>query len=443
MRFVAVDSETDLISPGIIAPPLVCVSVAERIDGVIGLALFDHLQGLDVVESLLRDKNVTLIFHNGPYDLAVFARERPWLLPLIFAALAAGRIADTQIREQLIMIKRGDMTFDNVKIEKAPTFDEAGDIVEAEDDDDGDDTGESAGWKRVKKQYTLAGLVAHYLRKKMDKGEDDDDGGPRLTFGPYRGRIHELPERHRKYATDDAGDTLCVFEAQSPVESGGRPNLARFVSPDERMQAGAGFALHLCAVHGVRTDADALDDLQTKLEELQARLGEKLQRRQLVRPKKTKGVIKLSRNMTLIKQLVSASFKARGLPCPMTNPSKRYPEGQVSTSKDTVEAAASFDYPKGCKAEDRSRWLSGLPITIDKQEIPGITNAAYDLAVANNAAAALEPLVAFANTQKILGTYVKPMWLGVTMPMNSRPNCLVETGRTSWGAMVLTVDDGT
>lgn len=452
-RYVAVDTETDLIAPGVLTPFLVCVSTAERVDGVIGLALFDHLQGLDRFEALLRDENVCLVFHNAPFDLAVFARERPWLMPLIFRALAEGRIADTQTREQLIMIKRGDMAFDNVKIDRGPrvsdaaagALDENGDPVEDTEDDDEGDTGESAGWKRVKKQYTLAGLVAHYLRRKLDKGEEDDDGGPRMTFGPLRGvPLDQWSPRHVIYAKDDAGTTLEVFEAQCSVDSDGVPLRDRLVSPDERMQVAAGFALHLCAVNGVRTDAEALDTLEQKLLELQKKLGEKLQRAQLVRPKKTKGVFKLSRNMTLIKALVAASFKARGLPVPMTKPSKRFPDGQVSTAKDTVEAAASFDYPKDLKTEDRSRWLSGLPVTIEAKdkttiEIDGITDAVYDLAVKNNAAAALEPLVAFAQTQKILGTYVKPMWLGVTCPMNSRPNTLVETGRTSWGAMTLKV----
>ena len=197
MRFVAVDSETGLIEPGLLTPPLVCVSVAERVSGTIGAQLFDHLEGLDYVEALLRDPDVTIVFHNGPYDLAVFACERPWLMPLIFAALAGARIADTQTREQLLMIARGDMRFQN---------------VESDDEgDDGDDEGESSGWSRIKKKYTLDALSQHYRKKALNK-----EGGERTSFGPLRGvPIYLWPEQHRIYACDDAVATLEVFEPQA------------------------------------------------------------------------------------------------------------------------------------------------------------------------------------------------------------------------------------
>lgn len=438
-RFVAVDTETFLIEAGILAPELVCVSAAERVDGRIRLHLFDHDNGIRFFESLLLDDAVTLIFHNAPFDLAVFGRAAPHLMPLIFRALAIGRIADTQTREQLIMIRRGDMAFDTVKREAKDRDDDD----EDDDHEDEDDSGESAGWKRIKKNYTLAGLIAHYLRRKLDKGEDEDDGGPRMTFAALRHvRIEQWPERHKRYAVDDAGATLEVFESQAPQSEDlpPRPLLEKYVSPDERMQVCAGFALHLCAVHGVRTDAEAIDDLETRLLEVQRALGIKLQRRGLVRPKKTKGVVKLSRSLVLIRALVSQAFAARGLPVPMSDPSKKFPQGQVSTSKETIENAAAFTYPAGLHADNRSRWLSGLPVKIDGAEVSGIDDDTFDRLTRDNPAAALEPLVAFAQTQKILGTYVVPMKQGVSMPMNSRPNTLVETGRTSWAAMTLKVD---
>ena len=424
VRYVGVDTETALIYAGRLAPPLSCGSFAERgDDGVIDLKLLNYIDAVDYFEALLLDPCVVLIFHNGPFDLCVFATERPELMPLIFRAMAANRIADTQTREQLIMIARGDMAYS---------------VEQRDEDDEGDDEDESPGWKRVKKQYTLAGLTKHYLRRELDK-----DDGPRLTYGALRYVPIDLwSPRQVSYAKDDAGSTLEVFEAQAPKDTEGNAVLTKYVSPDERMQVGAAFALHLAAVHGVRTDAEAIDVLETRLLELQQRLGERLVQASLVRPKREKGVVKLARNMAAIRTLIAASFTERTppLPVPYTDPSPRFPQGQISTAKETIEAAASFPYPEGIKADDHARYLAGLDVKIDDTKHALLAPEFFDV-LAKHKPAALEPLVAFAQTQKILGTYVRPMKLGVTIPMNSRPNVLVETGRTSWGAMTLKVRD--
>ncbi len=438
MRFVSADSETARIRPGLIAPPLVCVSYAERIAGVIQTGLLNHVDSVEHMRALLEDPNVTLVFHNGSYDLAVLAAEAPYLIPLIFAALAANRIADTQIREQLIMIRRGDMTFQNVKVAAAENDDEDGDS----DEDAEDDTGESAGWKRIKKRYTLDALSLHYLRRALDKADD----GWRLRYAELRDvPVEQWPERASAYAIGDSVATLEIFECQAPNEDGLTPELHRYVSPDERMQVCAAFALHLCAVWGVRTDADALDTLETKLNAIQKGLGAKLLHAGLLRYKKEKGVTKLARTMKAIRQLVVSECRARSMPVPLTKKGlelavKNEPidlDKYTSTSRDTLEAVASFLYPEDVGLDDRPSWLAGDEVKTKAGPIPGLTFEAFAAVAKQKAAAALEPLVAFANTQKILGTYCKPMALGVVTAMNSRPNVLVESGRTSWGAMSL------
>lgn len=431
MRFVAVDSETFLIEPGILAPTLVCVSTAERVGTQVFDALYDHVDGVELVRQLLLDPNVTLIFHNGSFDLAVFCRENPALISLVFKALAQRRIRDTQTAEQLLMIKRGDMSYENIEVENEDEDDLTG-------GDDADD-GESSAWKRVKKNYGLAALSERYRKVKLDKGEDDEDGGARMTYGPLRGvPIAQWPEKHVTYAKGDAVATLEIHELQRD----GQPE--NMVSPDEGMQVAAAFALHLCAAWGVRTDADALDALETKLNRIQDGLGIRLLRSGLLRPKREKGKIKLSRNMKAIKDVVSAAYASRGLSVPMTTPKNPKAIPQVSTSKDTLEGAARFSYPEDVKVDDRSSWLAGHTVKAKDREIPGLDLDDFLERVKgdDSHAQSLEPLVAFANCQKILGTYVKPMWLGVTMPMNSRPNVLVETGRTSWGAMTLKRPEG-
>lgn len=460
LRFVAVDTETGLIQAGLLAPPLVCVSFAERvIGGVIRRELLDHLEGVERVRELLLDPTVVLIFHNGPYDLAVLGAADPSLMPLIFDTLAAGRIADTQIREQLIMIARGDMGFQSVKRggDEDPDA-EASDESEDGDDegDDEDDSGESNAWKRIKKRYTLDALSWHYLRRRLDKADD----GWRLRYIELLGiPIAQWPDRAVTYAIEDAVSTLEVFEHQAPMAPGESRRLEELVSPDERAQVCAAFALHLCAVRGLRTDAEALDELEQRLLKNQNALGLKLMRAGLLKQKREKGIVKLARNMKPIRALVMAEFERLKLPVPLTKKGIEFaaagkpidPAKHISTAKDTLEQAASFPYPEDVGADDRATWLAGFEVEHKDRKkhkgemIAGLTLEAFELArtdpkVDGAAARALEPLVAFANTQKILGTYVRPMKLGICYPMNSRPNVLVETGRTSWGAMTLTVD---
>ncbi len=434
MRYVSIDSETDLIRPGRIAPPLTCVSIAERVDGRVRSGLLGHVEGIRYVRSLLEDENVTLIGHNFSYDLAVFAAEDPSLLPLIFRTIAAKRVADTMLREQLILIARGDMAFTNERIKLPARLDPS----ESHEDEGEDDDGESSGWKRVKKNYTLAGLSAHYLRRTLDKGEDGDESAIRLTFGPWRGvPLDKWPADRAKYAVDDAIATLEIFEAQAPRkerEGAGlpEPDLDVYVSPDERMQVAAAFALHLCAVRGVRTDGVAIAALEKKLTTMQAGLGQKLLGAGLLKAKSKRDPT-LSRDMKAIRALVEKAYAERGLPLPLT------PKGSTSTAKDTIEAAADYPYPERVPIDERAVWLAGMPVKIkgETEPLPGCTVSSFVDVRAKSPGAALEPLVAFANCQKILGTYVKPMKGGIDGPLSSRPNTLVESGRTSWGAMIM------
>ncbi len=443
-RHVSIDTETFLIRPGLIAPPLVCVSYAERINGIIQDGLLDHVDGIAFLRMLLEDEDVVLVFHNGPYDLAVIAAECPALITLIFRALAANRIADTQTREQLIMIARGDMGFQNVEIAEDESEDDEGDL---------EDESESAGWKRIKKRYTLDALSIHYLRRALDKADD----GWRLRYRELKGiPIAQWPERAVAYAKGDAVATLEVFEAQAPTvdDDGLTPELDRFVSPDERMQVCAAFALHLCACHGMRTDAEAIDVLETRLLSIQRGLGTKLLKAGLIREKREKGIKKFARSMKLIRALVVDECNRRELPIPLTKKGLELTAaGQpidhgkhVSTSKDTLESVASFPYDERVSLDDRSSWLAGLEVAHRDQKdhrdetIAGLEADAFELLRQQKPAYGLEPLVTYANCQKVLGTYLKPMQLGICLPMNSRPNVLVETGRTSWSAMNLEIN---
>lgn len=104
MTVIAFDTETWLIEPGLLAPPLVClqwqVAGAEP-----RLEHRDRWAKQNIEHWLAGD--AILVGHNVAYDMAVIAAQWPDLLPAIVAKYDRDQVTDTLIREQLIMISRG------------------------------------------------------------------------------------------------------------------------------------------------------------------------------------------------------------------------------------------------------------------------------------------------------------------------------------------------
>ena len=109
---VAFDCETHKIQPGLLAPPLVCASVA-RWNPTTGRSegrLLDAEQARVVFRELL-ESDCTIVGANIAYDCGVMAADAAArgvdLMPLIFAAYEAGRIYDVQIAEALHAVAIG------------------------------------------------------------------------------------------------------------------------------------------------------------------------------------------------------------------------------------------------------------------------------------------------------------------------------------------------
>lgn len=213
----ALDSETFLIFPGNLAPSIVCVSWA-RADAS-GVVHANDPGARALVEEALDGRTV---YANAPFDLAVFARRWPDLLPKIFDALEDGRVHDVQTREKLLDLARGTFRF--------------------EEDEDG---------KIRAKGYSLFDITRRRLGRTLDKDT-------------WRMRYHDLfdtpvdqwPEGAREYADGDAVSTLQIFEAQEPLK--------KFLGL-EAANVRAHFALHLAACWGFRTDAEAVDRLEVRV----------------------------------------------------------------------------------------------------------------------------------------------------------------------------------
>jgi DNA polymerase-1 len=323
MKVIALDTETYLIQPGLLAPPLVCVSfctVAE--DGTPNPpGLLDRAAGLDFIEALLRrieaGEDIHIVIHNAAFDMAVFCVERPHLLPLVFKAYDEGRIHCTKVRDQMLLNARGEM----------------------QDEDDGPKT-----------EFHLASAVLRRFGVDISESKNDPNAW-RLRYGELDGvPLSEWPAEAVTYAKDDAGWHLKVYLDQER-EDHGEAVCERGYWPlkDEPGQTRAAFFLHLMSMHGVLTDATAVGALEAHLTEVVEVASAKLKASGIFKGKSTKkrdtGLIEVtwSKDTKVIKEKVEAGFAARNLHVPRTDPSDSHPDGQVKMDEDTLRMSGDPD----------------------------------------------------------------------------------------------------
>ena len=369
MSTIAFDTETELIAPGVLIPRLVCLSYSDgTTTDLIGQSdAADFFRAFPPAYDLL-------VGHNVAYDLAVLCRQDPKLVPGIFDLYEQDRIRDTMIREQLARIRDGSFQV-----------------------------------RRQKKKYSLAALAGEYLGRSLDKSADTW----RLRYGELINTpIAKWPEDARRYACEDARATYDVFVAQP-------------TSPDEGLQCRAAFALHLMSAWGVRTDAQAIAELEIALLEKSLSLRDSLVdfgliRRVVKTQKQYDGHLKRATQLASelpehpsekqTKALEAARERCEALPgsvehikvtsklkrlvqealgeaAPRTAPTARHPNGQVKTDEDTLSMVA--DQPE------------------------------------------LQRYAKYVGAEKLLTTYVAKLWDGTARPINSRFHALVESGRTS------------
>lgn len=319
-RFVSIDSETALILSGNLAPPLVCLSIAERNSQTNEVAT-DLLLRDDAIARyhvLLRDPSVHIVIHNAAFDLGVAANEDQSLLPLIFDAYREGRIHCTIALQKLIDVAAGMRKFRR----------KDGVITKA--------------------SYTLQSLVEWYYQEQLEKEETW-----RLSYALLKDvPLTRWPADAKKYAIYDAIWHLKTFEAQQKYIKDRFGEL-----PNQIDTQRAAWVLHLIGMQGVRADKPAVDHfiktceieinkMHNDLYNLCIKCGfdqenhntsncSSFENTNIFRKDK-KG--KFVRNMSEIRRRVEASFAAMQLDVPKTDPSKKFLEGQTRTDRETLEA---------------------------------------------------------------------------------------------------------
>lgn len=282
MRFIGFDTETGLIVPGCVIPPLVCVSRAGLSStGLVRYPVLTHENALPPFLELLQDPETCLSIHNAPFDLAVMVQEsgKDWehVLAWVFRAISEGRISDTETREKLLLNAEGLL-----------------------------DTAQGEEGRGV----PLWEVVRRYLQIDI-KSEKSGPDVWRLRYGELRGVLLELwPEEAVRYAQDDAVHHLLVHVKQTEKarETGYLDPRFPWLVTDERRQLAKKFALHLTSAWGIRTDKSRVQEL-TKAVEIQVREIEALLLREgLARQESTKGAVSVVENRRVVQDRVREAY---------------------------------------------------------------------------------------------------------------------------------------
>ena len=178
MTVKAFDTETELTTAVRPIPPLVCLSYSDGTRE--GSGLVNRWDSAELFASWL-ESHITLVAHNGYYDLLVLAKAHPELRPLIDRGLREGQFSDTGTRQQLIDNGKGTYLHD------------------------------VAG--RQVRFYSLAQLVRLYLGRDISASKEADSWRYRyveLINVP----VTDWPEDASKYAIDDSKYAWLVHKHQ-------------------------------------------------------------------------------------------------------------------------------------------------------------------------------------------------------------------------------------
>jgi DNA polymerase I len=218
------------------------------------------------------------------YDLACAIETYGADMPeRVWKAYDEGRVRDTRVRDMLIDIKEGRM--------------------------------------RNGRKYNLAAIAKR--RTGIDIS-DSKTGGWRLRFGELDGLpVSQYPREALNYVAQDGVVTRKVWENQT------------YESPDEALQCRAAWALHLMQCRGIRTDQKAVSDLRKRLcAEVDANFS-KIAKHGLAERKKDGG---WKKNMQPIRDRVEGVL---GDMVNRTEPTDRYPQGQIKTDSEALQECAS------------------------------------------------------------------------------------------------------
>lgn len=250
----------------------------------------------DVIKWLLTNDDILLINQNIAFDLGCVAYTWPDLAPFIIEKYDKLLIDDIMIREQLYAVARGYYK----------------------------------DKENIKGYFSLAGIVDRRFGVQLEKG------GIQLQYELVDNLpIEKYPKEYKDYSLFDAYWPIRVYYDQNE-------SFLRYfetdVIPDSKEQSRAHFAFFLSGkLCGIRTDPNEIVKVEKTFLEEQKAYEPALKHWGIIRSNGKK-------NKKRLQQIVEYAAKNQGLPEHeyYTNPSKKYENGQVSTSKETID---KLDFP--------------------------------------------------------------------------------------------------
>lgn len=467
---ISFDTETFLSQPGLLAPPLVCGSLATFWDrqaraihgqghpGIRG-ELLDIDRTLDALLVILEDPERILVGAHIAYDLLVcaveFARRRQKdIFPLIFKMYEEGRVYDVLIGEALNAIADGTLGSD-------PRT--GGDL-------------RNPRTNKPQKYYSLE-IVTDLCLGRIDAKANDEW---RLKYYLLKDiPIEDWPPPARTYPVDDTRNTHEVCLAQCGIlpkrakhlwrEKDGHAECERcktipglgpigdcWVTQRHRnlhqmaAQAYTAWAMHLGAAWGFNVDQDAVDKIETEVTEVREKASIPLIKAGLLKWKKDKGELKLGHSKSRIARWVASAYGASG-ECQtcggvgkVPSPSKKMPVRRAyDPEKDGVGctdcASTGFDLltAPGLTMTDPS---GKFPRGQVKADADTLNESGDDtlraLADYEEDAKTVENYIPYLRKAQITITGPDGVRIRYPRPLTLRPNVLLETDRVSYADQI-------
>lgn len=260
---IAFDTETALIRPALLAPPLVCVSWQEN-GSVARLA--HHSDAEPIIRGWL-ESDAILVGHNVAYDMAVICERFPALRALVFKAYDENRVTDTQLRQQLLDIAAG--VYRRKVGPKGKRIAQRYDLATTTD--------RCVGWKLEKDGWRYAYVefidvpLSDWLTRAVEVQAEARvklaKGAPANDVEQLTSLVQSTPEQCLEYPLMDARAALAVFLKQE--------QFGNYLA-NQYGQARAAFWLHLSSAWGLKTDEYGVDVLrretEAQLEEVETEL---------------------------------------------------------------------------------------------------------------------------------------------------------------------------
>lgn len=374
---IAIDTETHLIRPGLISPPIVCGSWATAQDK----GIVDPAELLAMVEKAFRDKEM-IAGANVAYDFGVIAARAPRLLDVIFDHYEQGLVWDVQIAQALDAIAGGHLFQDPVT--HGPLKNPV--------------TG------KISRRYSLDICCVLTLGKCDAKTNDTW----RLRYAELDGKpIATWPEEAKQYSQDDARNTFDVAKVQyegSQFKNVGF--LERHDLSHQEIHARAAWAMHLASMWGIRTDLVSVKDLSERIEADYVRGKDRFTAVGILRSDGTQ-------DGAVLKRLIAKAYgsKISCVACSGTGKNEKNTQCKKCSASGLLIASACPLTEKGAISTSRDT----------------LEESGDEL---------LEAYAAASEDDKIRETYIPFLREGTSVPINPRGNVLVASGRASYDGLI-------